>query len=551
MISGKLYLIQIVRGEEYIQQADRQYAKPIDSVFDRGSIFFKTKNGTKVSVAAINEGYTLVMNPKLIRDPNNAYEAISQYIELDRDTFMKKATETGQYEELSRKLDMDTGISIGELKIPGIEVHKERWRVYPGGYLSSHAIGLIGYDKKNDLAGRYGLERYYENTLNRDGQIRNINFFAELFANLKGSTDDSIFGEDKKGDIIASIDPAIESELEKILAETQDRWQSDSIGGIIMNPKTGEIYAMAERPTFDPNNLRDIKDPIVFSNQLVEGIYEMGSIIKPLTIAVGIDSGAITSDSKYEDNGFLLLNGKRISNFDGRPRGEVAIQDILNQSLNIGAATVALKVGSEDFTRYFLSFGLGDLTGIDQPNEQKGKVSNLMTGREIEQATASYGQGIAISPIATIRALSILANGGLLIKPRLIKEIEYTDGTKKEVEPDPGVRVIQKETAEEVTRMLVEVVDSALRNGEVKMPNYSIAAKTGTAQIADPVNGGYYGDRYLHSFFGYFPAYDPKYIIFLYHVYPKGVQYASETLTNPFIKLAKFLINYREIPPDR
>ncbi len=375
-----------------------------------------------------------------------------------------------------------------------------------------------------------------------------MNFFAEVFSNIS----DTFFkDEGMEGDIITTIDSSVQSFLEKKLFEVKTRYSVDSIGGIIMDPKTGEIYAMAHMPDFDLNKLNEVEDPRIFSNQLVEGIYEMGSIIKPLTIAAGIDSGAITSESTYDDKGFLTLNGKKISNFDGKARGVVSMQEVLNQSLNIGAATVALKVGSDDFSRYLLSFGLGDITGIDQPNEQKGRVHNLKTGREIEQATASYGQGIAISPIATIRALSVLANGGILIKPKIVKEIEYTDGSIKAIDSDPGVRVLQRESAEEVTKMLVEVVDKALRKGAVKMANYSVAAKTGTAQIADPVNGGYYGDRYLHSFFGYFPAYSPKYIVFLYHVYPKGAQYASETLTDPFIELTKFLINYYEIPPDR
>ncbi|HEY4503995.1 MAG TPA: penicillin-binding protein 2 [Candidatus Paceibacterota bacterium] len=549
ILSLKLYSVQIVNGENYAKQADKQYVKPISSVFERGSIFFETKNGTRISAALIREGYSLIMNPKLIKNPDFAYEALSQYVKIDRDIFMQKALKLNdQYEELKKHLDEKTGISIGELDIPGINVIKENWRVYPGGSLASHTIGLVGYDKTDKIAGRYGLERYYENILGRTEKSANINFFAELFANISG---DIFKGPRKEGNIVATIEPVVQDELEKTLKKTQDMWNSDSIGGIIMNPKTGEIYAMANRPTFDINNLNDEKDPHVFSNQLVEGVHEMGSIIKPLTMAVGIDSKVITPESTYDDTGFLLLNGKRIANWDGKDRGIIPMQEILNQSLNIGAANIALKVGSDDFTRYFLSFGLGELTGIDQPNEVRGKVNNLKTGREIEQATASYGQGIALSPIATARALSIVANGGLLIQPHIVKRIEYADDVIEDINIDSGIRVIQKETSEEVTKMLVEVVDKALRKGAVKMTHYSIAAKTGTAQIADPVNGGYYGDRYLHSFFGYFPAYSPKYIIFLYHVYPKGAGYASETLTDPFMELTKFLINYYEVPPDR
>lgn len=557
VLGTKLYWVQIVRGEEYTQIADTQYSKPASTGFERGTIFLESRSGTRVSAATVKEGYTLVMNPTLVENPEAVYEALSEYVDLDRATFMEKAEkgESGdQHEELLKKLDRETGITVGELNLPGIQVYKENWRVYPGGSLAAHTIGLVGFNDKNELAGRYGLERYYENILNLSGKGLNINFFAELFGDIQGKNDLSAFeGQGKQGNIVSTIDPTVQDELEKVMKRTQDSWKSDSIGAIIMDPKTGRIYGMGARPSFDPNNLKNVSDPRVFSNPLVENVYEMGSIIKPLTMAAGLDSGAVKPESTYDDTGFMELNSKRISNYDGKARGVVSMQEVLSQSLNIGAAYVALKVGSEDFRRYFLSFGLGGLTGIDQPNEQKGIVENLKSGREIEHATASYGQGIAFTPITTVRALSVLANGGVLVQPTLVKEIEYEDGTVEKVEPKQGVRVVQKESTEEVTRMLVEVVDKAISKShpDIKMKNYSVAAKTGTAQIADRENGGYYRDRYLHSFFGYFPAYNPRFIVFLYHVYPKGAQYASETLTEPFIELSKFLINYYEIPPDR
>ncbi len=555
VLAGKLYYIQVVRGEEYTKLGDTQYIKPQDEGLERGSIYFESKSGTKVSAATLKEGYTLAIHPSLIYSPQSVYDALSQYVKLDQSTFFQKATKQGdQYEELIRRLDRPTGIAIGELALMGVSVAKENWRVYPGGSLAAHTIGLVGFDEKNQITGRYGLERFYEKTLNIKNQGLRANFFAELFADIRGgigtpSADD----QNRGGDIIAAIDPTVEDELEKVLKNTQTTWNSDSIGGIIMDPKTGTIYAMAARPTYDPNNLKDVPDPRVFSNPLVENVYEMGSIIKPLTMAAGLDSKAIKPTSTYDDKGFLELNGKHIANYDGRARGVIPMQEVLSQSLNVGAATIALKMNPEDFTRYFLSFGLGDITGIDQPNEQKGIVDNFKTGREIERATASYGQGIAFSPITTTRALSILANTGVLVQPHIVKEIQYTDGSTVKVNPKQPVRVIQKETAEEVTRMLVEVVDKAISKNHpaIKMEHYSIAAKTGTAQIADHANGGYYTDRYLHSFFGYFPAYSPRFIVFLYQVYPKGAQYASETLTDPFAELTKFLINYYEIPPDR
>jgi cell division protein FtsI/penicillin-binding protein 2 len=319
-----------------------------------------------------------------------------------------------------------------------------------------------------------------------------------------------------------------------------------------MDPNTGEIFAMAANPTFDPNDFSKEKSTNIFGNPLVDRVYEMGSIVKPLTMAAGIDAGVITSSSLYNDQGYVLVNGAKISNFDGKGRGEgTSMQKVLNDSLNTGMAFVAQKLGNERLTDYFMSLGFGDETGIDLPGEVHGLVSNLKSPRDIEHVTASFGQGIALTPIETVRALSALGNGGYLPNPHLVKKIEYTSGISKTISYDDPEPIFKPETSEKITRMLVNVVDEALLGGKVKSPQYTIAAKTGTAQMAKETGGGYYDDRYLHSFFGYFPAYKPRFIVFLFTVYPKGAEYASHTLTYPFIDLTKFLVNYYEIPPDR
>jgi cell division protein FtsI/penicillin-binding protein 2 len=550
-LGSSLYWTQVVKGATYAARADKQYDKPQVTLFDRGTIYFQSKDGTKAAAATVASGYIMHMNPKLVMDPSATYEALNHYIKLDKAEFMRKAAlKSDPYEELEQRVDPEIMSSIKSLALKGIGFTKQSWRTYPGGELASHALGLIGENKEGKVEGRYGLERTYETTLARTGEGSSSNMFAELFGDIK----ESVFGGDTSanGSVVTTIEPTVEKYLEKILKETSDVWQPDEIGAIVIDPHTGAIVAMAALPSYDPNHISKVKDPRVFSNPLVENVYEMGSIMKPLTVAVGLDTKAITSKSTYDDTGTMTLNTKKISNYDGKARGVVNVQEILSQSLNVGAATVALKVGRDDFVKYFKSFGLGSKSGVDQPNEAAGLTRNLEVGQDIEIATAAYGQGIAISPIATARSLAVLANGGYLVTPHLVKEIEFADGTTKNMTEDKkGDQVLKKETTEGVTRMLVNVVDTALRDGELKMEHYSVAAKTGTAQIPNPNKKGYYDDRYLHSFFGYFPAYNPKYLVFMYQIHPKGAQYASETLAGPFSEISKFLIDYYNIPPDR
>ncbi|MFA6553968.1 MAG: penicillin-binding protein 2 [Candidatus Paceibacterota bacterium] len=545
-----LYSIQIVRGDSYAKKANQQYIKPATALLDRGSIFFTAKDGTKIQAATLKSGFKIFMNPSLVLDPKPAYEALSEYLTLDKEDFMRKVIKSNDhYEELADRVAESTATSIRNLGVAGLGVSKETWRVYPGGSMVAHELGLLGESASStSVTGRYGLERSYENVLKRSGTSSNANAFAQLFISIRDALSN---GNEEEGDIVTTIEPTTQKYLEKILGETSLAWRPDSIGGIVIDPKTGEVVAMSSLPTFDPNDTSSVKNVRVFSNPLVENVYEMGSIMKPLTMAVALDTGAETVNSTYDDTGTMTLSGKKISNFDGKARGVVSMQEILSQSLNVGVATIALKVGKEDFSKYFLNFGLGNKTGIDLPNEATGIVGNLKTGRDVEIATAAYGQGLAISPINMVTALSVLANGGYVVKPHLVKEISHADGTVKKIDDVRKGPFLKTETTNDVTKMLVEVVDKSLLKGAIKIDRYSIAAKTGTAQIPDHVNGGYYTDRYLHSFFGYLPASNPKYLIFLYQVYPKGAEYASATLTNPFDQMAKFLIDYYNIAPDR
>lgn len=545
LVIARLYFLQIVENDFYQSRANRQYSQSEDNTFTRGSIYFSSKDGEIFGAATLKSGFIIAINPVLLKDKEGAYNKINEIYKIDKDLFMQKANKTNDpYEEIAKRVDYEIGKKIESLNITGVKVYTDRWRFYPANNLASNTIGFMGY-KGDEFAGRYGLERYYEDVLMRE-KTSYVNFFAQVFSNIKKAKEHK-----NEGDIVTTIEPTVEAFFENELSEINKKYSSEYSAGIIINPKNGEIYAMAVNPSFDPNNTKSEKNINIFNNPLIENVYEMGSIIKPLTVASGIDAGVITATSTYYDEGFIYLNNKKISNFDGKFRGTVDIQTALSQSLNVGMSYIVKKLGNDKFTDYMYGFGLGEKTGIDLPNEGKNLVENLNSPRDIEHATASFGQGIALTPISTVRAMSVLANGGFIIKPHLVKKINYKVGISKDIQESFGKSVIKKETSEEITRMLVKNVDTALRNGGVKFERYSVAAKTGTAQIAKKGGGGYSEDDFLHSFFGYFPAYDPEFLIFIFTVKPRGVQYSSESLTDPFINTVKFLINYYNIPPDR
>jgi len=435
---------------------------------------------------------------------------------------------------------------IAEADIDGVILVKKKTRFYPGATSTAHVIGLMGY--QGDLyAGRYGLEREYENVLKRDQILTFKNFFIETFSTIKNISGQT--AADSEGDIVITIEPVVQKFLETQLAETIETWNAETIAGLVMDPLSGEILALASWPAFDPGGHPSSLG--VLTNPMVEHIYEMGSIIKPLVMAAALDAGVVTPETTYNDAGCLTLNKRKICNYDGKARGLATMQDVLGQSLNVGMVFVEQQLGQKKFKDYMYAFGLNEKTGIDLPGELEGKLRNLNSKYEVDFATAAYGQGIALTPIATARALAALGNGGYLVRPHVVKEINYRSRLAQVIKPEIGPQAIDARTSEEISRMLVKVVDEKLAGGTKKLEHYSVAAKTGTAQMVDPATGKYYDDRYLHSFFGYFPAFNPRFLVFMFMKNPKGVRYSSETLTEPFSNLTKFLLNYYQVAPDR
>lgn len=545
----RLYFVQIVHSTEYEQDAMGQYVAQTPQTDERGSIFFTAKDGSLIAAAVMQTGWRLAIVPKDILNPESTYAALSSVVPIDRERFSASvAKKKDPYEEVAFRLDDGAAQKIRALKMPGVILAQDEWRFYPGRELASQTVGFVGY--KGDIkTGLYGLERAYQDTLAQTVDARSVNPFAEIFGNIGAAV--SFDPTTHEGSIITSIEPSVQRQLEDTLAGVMKTYAPKMAGGIVMDPHTGEIVAIATHPNFDPNTYNLVSDQKVFGNPLVEGRYEMGSIVKALTMAAGIDAGAVTPSTRYKDTGCIMKSGKKVCNYDFKARGVVPMQEVLNQSLNTGVSFVADTMDHAVFVRYMRDFRLGEKAGIDVPGEVTGDISALDQPSDVDIASASFGQGIAVSPVAMIRALSALANNGVMSSPHVVKAIRYDSGVTRTVTPPAGVAVLKPESAHTISTMLTTVFDDALLHGAIKQEHYSIAAKTGTAQIAIPGGGGYYTDRYLHSFFGYFPSHDPKYIVFLFTVEPHGAEFASATLAHPFLDITQFLIHYYAIPPDR
>ncbi len=535
-IAFRLFFLQIISGDYYEARAKDQQSISMTQTARRGNIKLKNKSGEVLAAAATVNGYNLVINNKIFTNPSGAYEKLNLVAPIDKEVFSKAISKTNDpYEIIKKRISVEDGGKILALGLKGVELEEARWRIYPVGDFLSHVLGFYGED-----GGKYGVEKYYDGVLTGKNSViiaeKDAKGYLIAIANQLGSEPDE--GED----VALTIDPDLQRYIELEIGGVMERWHGDSAGVLIVEPKTGKILAMAGTPSFDPNNYQKEKDLKVFLNPFTQKIFEMGSVFKPLTMAAALNEGKLTPETTYFDTGEIKIGSATIKNFDGKSHGKQTMTQVLEESLNTGAVFAMRKLGEQNLKKYFHDFGLGEKLGIDLPGELAGDLRNLDTGRELEFATASFGQGVAVTPIELAMALSALGNGGKLMQPYL----------KDEPNRRPIVirQVIRPETSIAISKMLVDVVDMKLAGGKAKIEGYSIAAKTGTAQMPNKDSRGYSAD-YLHTFFGYFPAYDPKYLIFLFLERPQGVKYASQTLTESFSKITQFIINYYTLPPDR
>jgi len=550
----RLYDLQVVQGSALRERIDNQYSRIIENKsINRGDIFFTTKNGESVLAATMRPLFTVALDVRKVVNAEELYVQVSQILEIDKEMFMARAAKTNDpYEEIALKVERDVVDQLKEIEEPGLIFVLKKERFYPGGSLGSPVLGFMSFTG-DVFSGSYGLEKYYNEILNRDSQQKPQGIFSSLFSAQDDLADTTDIKKNiqKEGSLHTTIEPTVQRYLEKELDTIIKRFGSKYSAGIVMDSDTGAIVAMSSSDNFDLN-----ENTKHYTNYLIEDRYELGSIIKPLTVAIGLETGAIDNNFSYNDTGRMVIDRYPITNFDKRGRGPyTGLQKILTNSLNTGVATIALSVGNKTFKDRLYDLGLNTESGIDLPGEVFGLTSNLESGRDVETATASFGQGIAVTPIEATRALAALHNGGSLVTPHVVQSIEYGDLIPtRSFSPSTREGIFSRETTESVLGYMINTVDDSETFAPYSDDNFSVAIKTGTAQIAKPT-GGYYSDKFLHSIIGFVPADarpdDKKFTILIFNVEPKGVRYSSTTLKDALFSVTGFLTNYYELPPDR
>src|SRR3990167_6330301 len=415
--------------------------------------------------------------------------------------------------------------------------------------MAANVIGFLGYDL-NGRSGQYGIESYYDNELFGKTAIKgpSTGGFIDIIKNIiYGNKDKDNNTFNRPSDIVLTIDKNIQVYVEDKLENVLKKWDARSGTIIVQDPNTGKILAMADKPSFDPNDYSDYQ-PGLFLNKGVQEGFEPGSSYKPITMAMGLDLGKVTPQTTFTDTGFIKAAEYTIHNFSDKIFGFQTMSQVLEQSINTGAMFVENIVGDDNFLNYAINMGFGQKTGIDLSGEVNGDVTNLYSGRKINYLTASFGQGIAVTPIQLVNAYSAIANGGKLMRPFVVEKI-IRDGGEEEVTSREIASIpISEKTATRLKAMLVGVVDNGFDKARIN--GYDIAGKTGTAQIPDG-HGGYLEKEFIHNFLGFAPAYDPQFVILIKMEKPKGITFAADSLSPTFREIAAFMINYYKIPPTR
>ncbi len=537
LLMGRLAWIQFVRGEELKEKAEEVRMRDVPVDARRGTIL--DRNGSElVTSVSVDSVYAI---PKHIEDPRQAARDLSAILDMDEDNLYSKLTKETSFEWIKRKIDFEVSKKVEDLKIQGIKTVEENKRFYLHESLASHVLGFAGIDNQ----GLLGLEKSYDNELKgKPGRI--VVEHDAMGREAPGALHE--YQEPVPGhNLILTLDETIQYFAERELDNVVARYNPKLAVAVVMDPRTGEIMAMANRPTFNPNNWTEAPKEVWDRNPAIWYNYEPGSTFKIITASSALEVGAVRPEDSFFDPGYIKVADRNIRCWKAGGHGSQNFEEVVQNSCNPGFIEVGLNLGKERFYKYIKAYGFGKPTGVNLPGEAQGIIIPEKQATNLNIATMSIGQSIAVTPIQLITAVSSAVNGGKLMKPYLVKEITDSEGkTVKEFKPEVVRNIISEDTSNELRVLLEKVVSEGTgRNAFVE--GYRVGGKTGTAQVVG--NGGYVQGKYVASFAGFAPADDPQVAILVMIAEPQGGIYFGGLVAAPvFQAIAKDTLRYLRIP---
>lgn len=549
----RLFDLQILKYKNFIVLAEGQHSLQENLIPERGKIYVQDRESQDLFPLAINEKLNLVYAvPKIIQTSTNNLEEVAEklepLLEISKEELQSRLEKLDDlYEPLKHEVSDETRSKIEELEISGIEFQPESHRYYPEKSLASHILGFVGYvdDQKK---GQYGVEGYYEEVLSgKAGYITGERSATGMWVSIGNM---SLEPAQDGDDLVLTIDRVVQYKIEKELAWAVQNYGATKGSAIVLDPKNGEILALANFPNFDPNQYSEVEDANVFKNSVIYDIYEPGSALKPILMGAALNTELVGPYTTHNCTGSVKVGKYTIHTSDMKAHGKETMTEVLENSCNVGMVYVTQLLGIDRTVDWLYKFGLSELSGVDLDTEILASIPPKEKWNEVDLATCGFGQGaITVTPMRLITAFSAIANGGKLIQPHIVKKIIHPDGTEEIIKSNVVREVLSPSTAATLSAMMV----SAVKNGvayPAYIPGYRIAGKTGTAQVPSKDKPGYDPDKKITSFVGFGPIDDPKFIILIKFNFEKGNVWGATTAAPMFKRLALELFKYYQIAPS-
>ena len=530
VVVGRAFWLQGVQGSSLASQAVYQQTEVVTVPGLRGDLLDRSGN----KLAASEDAATIYATPYQVKNPPQAAAQLAPILKQPKGEVLEALSAEGGFSYVAQKVDLATAARVEALDLEGIGELPDSRRTYPQGEMSGQVIGAVGSENE----GLTGLEAGEEDVLGgSDGERRIVNDALGDPIRLE-TVEEAEDGED----IQLTLDPVIQRETERALAGVGETYSPKGATAIVVDPRSSEVLAMANWPPVDPSNLEEATNEDLL-NKATGFTYEPGSTFKAFTVAAALEEKTVTPTSEFVLPPVLQVADRTIE--DSHPRGTetMSVATILAHSSNVGAATIGLGLGAEKFDRWIHRFGFGRPTGIQYPAEEQGLLLDLDEYSGSTLGNEAMGQGLSVTPIQMVAGYSAIANGGMLRPPQLIKQVG-----DEPVEEPKGRRVISPQVSSEIREMLEGVLAPGGTASEVSVPGFTLAGKTGTAEVAE--NGEYSDTKYVASFIGFAPAQNPQLLAAVIVDQPQGEIYGGSVAAPAFGQIAEFALPYLGVPQE-